>query len=127
MQLHAVNKKQPTKKFMGRERKTVEKEGKKHHPEVRLQVRDNLEAGEDDLGRGHQKALLLSVSQICFHESGSGPAHSLLLHGFLRHLVAMGNALDGHAMVRHLELKREHGRKEEEEVVAAEKQISSKQ
>jgi hypothetical protein len=31
----------------------------------------------------------------------------------------MGNALDGHAMVRCLELRGENGRKEEEEEVAA--------
>jgi hypothetical protein len=33
MQLHAVNKKEPTKKFMGRKRKAPEKKSKKHHPE----------------------------------------------------------------------------------------------
>jgi hypothetical protein len=48
---------------MGRKRKTMEKKGKKHHPEARLRVRDNLRAGEDDLGTGCQKALLLSLSQ----------------------------------------------------------------
>jgi hypothetical protein len=36
-------------------------------------------------------------------------AHSLLLHGFLRHLVPMGDALDGHAMARCLELGGEKG------------------
>jgi hypothetical protein len=38
----------------------------------------------------------------------------------------MGDALDGHAMARRLELHREHGLKEEEEVVAAEEQRSGK-
>jgi hypothetical protein len=33
----------------------------------------------------------------------------LCLCGFLRHLVAMGDALDGHAMAKRLELKGEHG------------------
>jgi hypothetical protein len=36
MQLHVVNKKHPTMKFMGRERETAKKKGKKHHPEARL-------------------------------------------------------------------------------------------
>jgi hypothetical protein len=36
----------------------------------------------------------------------------LLLHEFLRHLFAMGDVLDGHAMARRLELKREHMCKE---------------
>jgi hypothetical protein len=52
MQLHAVNKKKSTKKFMGRKRKSTEKERKKHHPVARLWVRDNLGAGEGDLRRG---------------------------------------------------------------------------
>jgi hypothetical protein len=47
-----------------------------------------------------------------------------------RHLVAMGNTLDGRAMVKRSEMRnseKEHVRKEEEEVVAAEKQRSGKQ
>jgi hypothetical protein len=36
MQLHVVNKKHPTMKFMGREREIAKKKGKKHHPEARL-------------------------------------------------------------------------------------------
>jgi hypothetical protein len=32
VKLHTVNKKKPTKKFMGRKRKSAEKERKKHHP-----------------------------------------------------------------------------------------------
>jgi hypothetical protein len=61
---------------MGRERKNAEKKGKKYHPEARLRVRDDLRAGEDDLSRGRQKALLLSLLQICFRESRSVPAHN---------------------------------------------------
>jgi hypothetical protein len=38
----------------------------------------------------------------------------------------MGDALDGHAMARRLELKREHRCKEEEEEVAAKEQRSGK-
>jgi hypothetical protein len=109
MQLHAVNKKQPMKKFMGRERETAEKKGKKHHPEASLRVRDDLGAREDNLGRGHQKPLLLSLHQISIRESGSGPAHSLHLCGFLCHLLAMGDSLDGHAMARRLKLKESMG------------------
>jgi hypothetical protein len=98
------------KKLMGKKRKTAEKESKKHHLLTRLRVRDDLGAREDDLRRG------------CIRESGHGPANGLLLHGFLCHLVAMGDALNEHATVTRLELKREHARKEEEEVVVAEEQ-----
>jgi hypothetical protein len=114
---------------MGRERKTVEKEGKKHHLEATLWVRDDLGAREDELGRGCQKALLLSLCQICFCESGSSPAHCFLLCGSHCHFVAMGDALDVHAMARCLELRGENGCKEEEEEeeeAAVEEQRSGK-
>jgi hypothetical protein len=90
-------------------------------------VRDELGAGEDDLHKGRQKALLLTLSQICIRESGCGLANGLFPRGFLHHLVAMGDALDEHAMAKCLKLKREHGHKEEEEVAAAEEQRSGKQ
>jgi hypothetical protein len=32
VKLHTIDKKKPTKKFMGRERESAEKERKKHHP-----------------------------------------------------------------------------------------------
>jgi hypothetical protein len=32
MKLHAINKEEPTKKFVGRRRKTSKEESKKHHP-----------------------------------------------------------------------------------------------
>jgi hypothetical protein len=64
MQLHAINKKQPMKKFMGIERKIAEKKGKEHHPKSRPRVRYDLGAGQDDLGGGRKKALLLSLCQI---------------------------------------------------------------
>jgi hypothetical protein len=66
MQLHAVNKKQPMKKFMGRERETMEKKGKKHHPEASLRVRDDLGAREDNIGRGHR-----NPSSLAFTRSAS--------------------------------------------------------
>jgi hypothetical protein len=39
----------------------------------------------------------------------------------------MGNALNGHAMARRLELRRENRHKEEEEMAVAEEQKSGKQ
>jgi hypothetical protein len=46
MQLHAVNKQKPMKKFVSRERETTEEKGQKHHTESRLRCRDYLDAGE---------------------------------------------------------------------------------
>jgi hypothetical protein len=95
----------PTKKFVGRERETAEEKGKKHHPEARLRRRDDLGVREDDLDGGRQNPLLPSLCHIQIYESGSGLAHSLFLHELLHHLLAMCDALDGHAMAGHLELK----------------------
>jgi hypothetical protein len=66
MQLHAINKQKPTKKFMGRERETTEEKGKKHHLESRLRCRDDLGAGGDDLSGFCQKPFLLHLCQIHF-------------------------------------------------------------
>jgi hypothetical protein len=61
MQLLAVHKQKPTKKFVVRKRETVEEESKKHHLESRCWCRDDLGAGEDDLCRFHQESLLLHL------------------------------------------------------------------
>jgi hypothetical protein len=49
VKLHAINKEEPTKKFVGRKRKTTEKESKKHHPITARGLEDAFGAGEDDL------------------------------------------------------------------------------
>jgi hypothetical protein len=105
MQLHAINEKKPTKKFMGGKRKSTKEKSKKHHPIARLWLRDDLGAGEDDLCRGHEEAFLLGLCQICSCDGGCGPANDLFLRGLLRHLVAMGDALHGHAMAKHSKLR----------------------
>jgi hypothetical protein len=49
VKLHAVNKEKPTKKFVGRERKTTQEESEKHHPIAAWGLGDALGAREDDL------------------------------------------------------------------------------
>jgi hypothetical protein len=49
MKLHTVNKKKPTKKFVGRKRKTAQKIGKEHHLKTIPGLGDPLSAGEDNL------------------------------------------------------------------------------
>jgi hypothetical protein len=61
MQLHTVNKKKLTETLVGRKRKSMEKKSKKHHPVARLRLRDDLGAGEGDLRRGRQEAILLGL------------------------------------------------------------------
>jgi hypothetical protein len=48
MKLHIVHIKKPTKEFVGRKRKTAQKESKKHHPKATFGLGDPLGAREDD-------------------------------------------------------------------------------
>jgi hypothetical protein len=63
---HAINEKEPTKKFVGRKRKTAEEESKKHNPISARGIGDALGAGEDDLCRFGEKPLPLGLVQIGF-------------------------------------------------------------
>jgi hypothetical protein len=49
VQLHAIDKEKPTKKFMGMKRKAAEEKGKEHHSVALLRLRDDLSARKDDL------------------------------------------------------------------------------
>jgi hypothetical protein len=104
MQLHAVHKKKPTMKFVGRKRETMKGESQKNHPESQQRCRDDLGAGEDGLSILSQEPLLIHLFQISFHESGGSPAHSLFLRTFIRHSFGMSNAFNGHAMAQHWKL-----------------------
>jgi hypothetical protein len=59
VKLHSINKEEPTKKFVGRKRKTAKKKGKKHHPITARGLRDALAAGEDDWRVYGEEPLLL--------------------------------------------------------------------
>jgi hypothetical protein len=48
VKLHTVNKEKPTKKLVGRERKSAEKESKEHYPKAARGLRDSLSTGELD-------------------------------------------------------------------------------
>jgi hypothetical protein len=49
VQLHTVNEKEPTKKFVGRRRKAVEEEGKEDNSEAIYKTWDDLVVGKDHL------------------------------------------------------------------------------
>jgi hypothetical protein len=68
VKLHAVNEKEPTKKFIGWKRKTTEEESKKHNPISARGLGDALGAGEDDRRRFGKKPLPLGLVQIGFFE-----------------------------------------------------------
>jgi hypothetical protein len=64
VELQAINKEKPTKKFVGRERKTVQEKSKKHHPITARGLGDALGAGEDDLILVDKESLFLVLGQI---------------------------------------------------------------
>jgi len=49
VKLHTINKKKPTKEFVGRKRKTAQKIRKELHPKTIPGLGDPLSAGEDNL------------------------------------------------------------------------------
>jgi hypothetical protein len=96
VKLHAVNKEKPTKKFVGRERKTMQEKSEKHHPIAARGLGDALGAREDDLIPFDEEPFFLSLGQIGLFEFRWHPAgrhmNALLLH----HLVLVRNPLHGH-------------------------------
>jgi hypothetical protein len=64
VKLYAINKKEPTKKFVGRERKTAQEKRKEHHPIAARGLGDALGAGEDDLVLFDEESLFLGLGQI---------------------------------------------------------------
>jgi hypothetical protein len=64
VKLHTINKEKPTKKFVGRERKTTQEKSKEHHPIAARGLGDALGAGEDDLILFNEESLFLGLGQI---------------------------------------------------------------
>jgi hypothetical protein len=61
MQLHAIDKEKPTKKFVGRKRKATKKKGEKHHPISLRWFWNTLVVREDDRRRCWKKTLLFRL------------------------------------------------------------------
>jgi hypothetical protein len=68
VKLHAIDKQKPTKKFVGRERKTAKEESKEHHPIAARGLGDALGAREDDLIPFDKESLCLGLGQIGLFE-----------------------------------------------------------
>jgi hypothetical protein len=62
VKLHAIHKKQPTKEFVGRERKTTEKKSKKHHPMAARGLRDALGTRKNNRSINSNYSLLLGFN-----------------------------------------------------------------
>jgi hypothetical protein len=94
MELHTVNKKKPTEKFMGRERDTAEEISKEHYPITARGLRDPFRAGEYDGVLGGDEAVRRSLLHLFLGDGGADPAGGRVLgHGALR-----GQVLHAHPM-----------------------------
>jgi hypothetical protein len=130
MHLHAINEKKPTEKFVGRERKTVEKEGKKHHPKALRRARDNLITGKSILHGLQEESGFLGLVQITLGDGGRGPANIRSLLGRVLHHQALHSNTNRKARSigsQQWQTVRSNVSKEEEEVAAAGKRRQGKQ
>jgi hypothetical protein len=74
VKLHTINKKKPTKKLVGRERKSVEEEGKEHHPITARGLRDLLGARELDGVAAGDEAVRPGLLHLLLHDDRGHPA-----------------------------------------------------
>jgi hypothetical protein len=94
VKLHTVNKKKPTKEFVGRKRKTAQKIGKEHHPKTIPGLGDPLSAGEDNLVIVGDEAIRSGLLQLLLRKGRRYPARRDVLP--LGHLVLLRLTLHVH-------------------------------
>jgi hypothetical protein len=92
VKLHTINKKKPTKKFVGRKRQTAEEEGEEHHPITARGLRDLLGAWELDGVLGGDEDVRPSLLHLFLldsraHPVGHGVHHLSVGHDVLRRKV----------------------------------------
>jgi hypothetical protein len=73
VKLHTINKKKPMKKFVGRKRKTAEKEGEEHHPITARGLRDPLGAWKLAGVLGGDEAVRSSLLHLPLLDSRAHP------------------------------------------------------
>jgi hypothetical protein len=98
VKLHATNKEKPTKKFVGRKRKSAQEKSTEHHPIAARGLGDALGAGEDDLIPFDEESLFLGLGQIGLFELRGHPTGRRVSTLLLRHLVLVRDSLDGHLL-----------------------------
>jgi hypothetical protein len=98
IQLHAINKKEPTKEFVGRKRKAAKEEGGEHHPEIICRARNDLIAGEHTSMDSWRKSRFLGLGQFPLGNGRCGPAHGRApLLGVLHNWASEHSELHSHA------------------------------
>jgi hypothetical protein len=101
VKLHTVNKREPTKELVGRERETTQEEGEEHHPVAALGLGDALGAREDDLIISGDEAISVSLVQILPLENGRHPAGCGVSSAGFPHLVLLRKVLDALLRLAH--------------------------
>jgi hypothetical protein len=94
--LHAINKEKPTKKFVGRKRKSAQEKSKEQHLIAAWGLGDALRAGEDDLIPFNKESLFPRLGQIGLFELRGHPAGCHVSTLLLRHMVLVRDSLDRH-------------------------------
>jgi hypothetical protein len=119
VKLHTVNKKKPTKKFIGRKRESAEKERKKHHPIATWGLGDPFGARELDKITAGDETICLGLFQLLLRGSRGHPAshgarslpfghavlHCQVFHAHLRIYAQGKSRAQGSAMAAAAERK----------------------
>jgi hypothetical protein len=99
VKLHTINKKKPTKEFVGRKGKTVQEKGEEHHPKTISRLGDPFSAWEDNLVVIGDEAIRSGLVQILLHKDRRYPA-GRGVHP-LSHLVFLRLMLHAHLRSAH--------------------------
>jgi hypothetical protein len=119
VKLHTINKKKPTKKFMGRKRQTVEEEGKEHHPITARELRDPLGAGKFDGVVAGDEAVHLGLLHLLLQDGRRHPAGRGVRCLSLGHLVLRRKVLHAHLTSLHLGAMHARSRKQRSAMAVA--------
>jgi hypothetical protein len=74
VKLHTINKKKPTKEFVGRKGKTAQEKGKEHHPKTISGLGDSFSVGEDNLVVVGDETLRSGLVQLLMRKDRRYPA-----------------------------------------------------
>jgi hypothetical protein len=74
VKLHTVKKEKPTKKLMGRKRKTAEEESEEHYPITTRGLQDPLSAQKLDRILGRDEAVRPGFLHLLLHDGRGHPA-----------------------------------------------------
>jgi hypothetical protein len=99
VKLHTINKKKPTKEFMGRKGKTAQEKGEEHHPETISGLGDLFSAWEDNLVVIGDETIRSGLVQFLLRKDRRHPAGRGVRP--LGHLMFLRSMLHAHLRSTH--------------------------